>query len=272
MSDESTDYEPEERPRDEKIDEVKHAIMEQVFRVYRERVFYSVQIETLLERQYFHWITNKGLAELASEAVLARYEQFIQPTNQLVYFYTHPKYRYWKREGRELSAFLSRLYDPNFTHAIGAHCEMMFDSALARIGFMPVARNVNAWQGKQWPDSRHNLDKVALCDGIPYGIEIKNTQNYISRDELETKVRLSKYLGLTPLFIMRFAPKSYIELVRRAGGFCLLFEEQIYPFGYRLLMEEVRSTLGLKVQCPRDIPEGHLLRLKNWHDKRKAAR
>lgn len=268
---EEHDYEDESeqetRPRDPKIDEAKLAIMK-IFDAESQRVFYSVQIETRLEREYFHWITNKGLRELAREGKIKFEPRHIGGT-QLVHFYFHPSYRYYKLEARKLEGYLAQLYDPDFTRAVGHYCEMLLDSALARAGFMPAPeKNINEWNGVKWTESRHNLDRIAMKDGIGYGIEIKNTQNYIPHSELRIKIRLCHHLGLRPLFIMRFAPKSYIEEVRRAGGFTLLFEHQMYPLSHIKLMREVRSALNLKIDCPSDFQDGHIQRLRNWHDKK----
>jgi hypothetical protein len=147
----------------------------------------------------------------------------------------------------------------------------LLDSALARAGFLPMAKDVNEWNGIQWTETRHNLDRIVVKDSIGYGVEIKNTQNYISHEDLRIKIRLCRHLGIRPLFIMRFAPKSYIEEVRRLGGFTLLFEDQMYPLSHIKLMREVRTALGLKVQSPRDFKEGDIQRLLNWHDKKLVA-
>jgi len=163
---------------------------------------------------------------------------------------------------------LERIYDPEFTHAVGRHGELMFDAALGRNGFRAEATNANTWNGKNWAESNHNLDRIVTRDGHYYGVEIKNTQNYIARDELLTKLQICRHLGVTPLFIMRFAPKSYIYEVIQAGGFVLLFEEQMYPMGHGSLLNEVRHKLGLKVNCPNEIKDGHMQRLINWHKKR----
>jgi hypothetical protein len=114
-------------------------------------------------------------------------------------------------------------------------------------------------------ETGHNLDRIITRDGVAYGVEIKNTQNYISRDELLIKMRLCKFLNVTPLFIMRFAPKSYMYEIYKSGGFGLLFEEQLYPWGHNALLNDVRERLRLKVQCPRDVREGDLQRFLNWH-------
>src|SRR5438128_12560550 len=70
---------------------------------------------------------------------------------------------------------------------------------------------------------------------------------------------------------MRFAPKSYMFEIIKSGGFGLLFEEQIYPWGHGALLKEAREHLLLKVQCPRDVKEGDMQRLLNWHAKRLAT-
>ncbi len=64
---------------------------------------------------------------------------------------------------------------------------------------------------------------------------------------------------------MRFAPKSYMYEIYKSGGFGLLFEEQIYPWGHTALLNEVRDYLHLKVQCPKDVKEGDMQRFLNWH-------
>lgn len=268
--DDYDDYPSSEPPRDAAIDEALPRVL-QLFEDSPSRVFYSTQIETQLERQFFHWITNKALLELGNSRRIQRMPAIVQ--EKRVNFYAHTKHRYWKREQQRLQELLERIFNPEFTQAIGRHAEMMFDSALSRHGFnlMP-ARDVKAWNGKVWTETNHNLDRICVRDGVAYGIEIKNTQNYIQRDELRTKLRLCEFLELTPLFIMRSAPKSYMNDIIRKGGFGLLFEEQIYPWGHSSLLTEVRDRLGLKVQSPRDIKEGDMQRLVNWHEKRRHRR
>ncbi len=233
------------------------------------RLFYSTQIETYLEREFFHWIVGKGLLEMAESGQVQRTTFVVQQKE--INFYAQLQHRYWRRELREITGLLERIFEPEFTHAIGRHGELMFDAALARVGFQIEAVNANSWNGRAWLETNHNLDRIVTKDGFQYGIEIKNTQNYIQRDELELKIRLCQNLGLTPLFIMRFAPKSYVHKVAQNGGFVLLFEDQIYPLGHNALIVEVRARLGLKVHCPNAIPEGHINRFLNWHDRRRSA-
>jgi hypothetical protein len=259
------DYEgPDEPLRDAALDSAIERL-HLFFQESPQRLFYSTQIETRLEREFFHWITGKALLELANAGRIQRVPTIVQ--EKTINFYAHAKHRYWRREQKEMVDLLLRIFHPDFTHAIGRHGELMFDAALGRSGFRAEARNTNTWREKAWAETNHNLDRIVTRDGLAYGVEIKNTQNYISRIELQTKIRLCQHLGLTPLFIMRFAPKSYIYEVNQAGGFVLLFENQMYPMGHNTLLAEVREKLGLKTHSPNEVMDGDMRRLLNWHDR-----
>lgn len=260
--------EEESRPRDPVLD-LAIARLRTFFDAAPERLFYSTQIETPLEREYFHWITGRGLLELAEAQALQRRPTMV--ANNLVNFYAHNRHRYHERELKKMVALLERVFDPEFALAIGRQGELMFDAALGRAGFRAEAQNTNSWNGKTWITTNHNLDRIYTRDGLAYGAEIKNTQNYISRAELQTKIKLAKFLGVIPLFIMRFAPKSYIYEVIQEGGFVLLFEEQMYPLGHSALLREVRQLLGLKVASPKDVKDGDIQRLLKWHHRRLAG-
>ena len=257
--------EREERPPDPAVN-LAIPRLRFFFEASPQRLFYSTQIETSLEREFFHWIAGKALLQLGNAREIQRVSVPLQ--GQTINFYANRKHRYIQRELKAMLKLLRQMFDPEFTHALGRHGELMFDAALGRNGFRAEASNTKSWNGRTWDQTNHNLDRVVTRDGIAYGVEIKNTQNYISRDELRTKLQLCRHLGVTPLFIMRFAPKSYMHEIQQTGGFGLLFEEQIYPWGHNALLSEVREQLGLKVQSPRNVKEGDMQRLLKWHTKR----
>ncbi|HEX6804103.1 MAG TPA: hypothetical protein VF133_10530 [Terriglobales bacterium] len=246
---------PQDDTRDVAIDAAIDRLRE-FFDESPTRLFYSIQIEPTFEREFFHWITGKALLEPANVKRIRRVPTVVQ--DKTINFYAHPKHRYWKRELKEMDGLLERIFDADFTHAIDRHGELMFDAALGRHGFRVEARNSNTWNGVSWPGTNYNLDRIITRDGCAYGVEIKNTQNYISRMELLIKTLMCRHLNLTPLFIMRFAPKSYIHEVNKAGGLVLLFESQLYPMGHTRLVEEVRTKLGFKIHSPNDTMEGHM--------------
>jgi hypothetical protein len=265
--DEFDDFtEPAAHPRDAAVDRAIIRLRE-YFDTAPKRVFYSRQIETSLEREFFHWITSKALSDMASGREIQRIAEPVGAQSNPVNFFANRRHRYVRREIASLSALLERIFDPVFTHAVGRHCELMFDAAFARHGFRVNTRDTNTWNGVIWTATNHNLDRIVTRDGLAYGVEIKNTQTYIDRDELITKLALCRDLSLTPLFLMRFAPKTYMHTINQRKGFGLLFEEQLYPLGYESLAREVRQRLGLKVHSPRDVPESHIARFLKWHER-----
>jgi hypothetical protein len=124
---------------------------------------------------------------------------------------------------------------------------------------------VKAWGGRTWGLTDHDLDRVFERDGVAYGAEIKNTLDYIEQSELAVKIRMCEALRLRPLFIVRTAPKSYIEQVRLAGGFTLVFKYQLYPHGQEELARRVQEELDLPVDCPARLEEGTAQRFLKWH-------
>lgn len=118
---------------------------------------------------------------------------------------------------------------------------------------------MRSFNNKTWEATGHNLDRVVMRDGIYYGVEIKNTLPYIPRDELRIKLAMCKYLGLTPLFVSRMAPKNY-NIIQR-GGVSWVLGSQFYPFGYQGLADTVRGELQLPVDCPARIEDGAVTRL-----------
>src|SRR5260370_2906269 len=150
------DYEYEElesRPRDPAIDTALERLRT-FFSESPHRLFYSTQIETSLEREFFHWITGKALLELAETRQIQRAQIVVQ--QKTINFYAHLQHRYWRRELREITGLLARIFDPEFTHAVGRHGELMFDAALGRYGFRAEAKNTKTWKGKTWLETNHN--------------------------------------------------------------------------------------------------------------------
>jgi hypothetical protein len=273
-------YEPdigegeEERPRDAVVDQAKDAIRA-FFDQERANVFYKQQLEVIFEddvkdekgnrrRGFFHWVTSRALSELATEGHIAA-EREILPGIGAIVLYHATTHRYWRRQAQDVIALVGQFSAPAFTAGLGAQGELMFDAALPTVGFLPTARKVKAYGGKEWKETDHDLDRVFSRDGVSYGAEIKNTLKYIPRNELTVKIKMCKHLGLRPLFIVRAAPKSYINEVRLLGGFTLVFKYQLYPFGQKPFADRVRGSLRLPVDSPGRISDGTMQRFLKWH-------
>jgi len=102
-------------------------------------------------------------------------------------------------------------------------------------------------------------------DGIAWGVEIKNTWAYIDRPEMYAKISLCEDLGLRPLFIMRWAPKHYIQIIRQRNGFGLLYEDQYFPPGHSLAVDNLK-VLFLPVVIATEVGTGVFERFVKWHE------
>ncbi len=287
------DYEPnhepdiveneEARPRDAVVDQAKNSIR-RFFEEEPASVFYKQQLQVLFETGipnaqseaerlhpgYFHWVTSRALAELVAEGAIAVEREELPGVGHITFFRS-TRHRYVRRQVQGVIELVSEFSAPAFTAGLGAQGELMFAEALATVGFVPGARNVKTYGGREWRETEHDLDRVFEREGIAYGAEIKNTLKYIPHDELQLKMRMCEHLRLRPLFIVRAAAKSYIEEVRLAGGFTLVFKFQLYPFGQKPFANRVRAALRLPVDSPTRIADGTVQRFLTWHERRLAA-
>jgi hypothetical protein len=263
------DYEPEEAPqpgpRDDPSVQRLEPMLLAMFDANAEAVFYENQLCIHFERDFFHWVTSRALRDLREgNKVGSDLQELSGKTTLRLYF--HRRNRYWRRRGIEIRKLVLEFSDPTFTNALGAQGELLVDAALPRIGFLPTADTVRSWNGITWNETNHDLDRVFVRDEVAYGTEIKNRLGYISKDEMEAKLRMCDALGLVPLFVARMMPKTYIDQVRLAGGFCWIMKYQFYPLAHRALAIKVRAELGLPVDCPLRLQDSTLQRFLNWHE------
>jgi hypothetical protein len=258
------------RPRDRKIDDAKAVLLARYFPPDGTEVYYGRQLEIALEDEFFHWITKKALNELAGERAISFQE--IKKNDIAAHFYWPRRHRYPRRQIAEIISLIGEFSDPHFTRALGAQGELLADAGMARIGFRIAATKVREVDGRRWSDSNHDLDRLIERDGIRYGVEIKNQLGYIDQTEFETKLKMSAYFGVRPMFIARMMPRSYNRQVIDAGGFVLLLQNQHYPLMTDDLAKRVRERLGLPVLCIRELPDTTMKRFGDWHGKHISLR
>lgn len=202
--------------RDTKIDEAKIEL-QRFFNENAEEVFYIKQIEVLHEKKFFHWIISRAINELISEDKLkSEFEILLGKTR--VKFIFNKKYRYYKRDLKKKIEIIRKYSQPEIAKACGRQAEVLFLNALTLKGFRVLGENTNEFMGRKWRKTSHNLDFIIEKDNIHYACEVKNTFDYIDKNEMFTKLDICKYLGITPLFIMRFAPKNYIWEIAKRGA------------------------------------------------------
>jgi hypothetical protein len=227
-------------------------------------VFYENQLCIFFEDASFHWVTSRALKMMRLDGEIGSELQH-NPPHVTLRFYFHRRNRYWKRRAAEIRKLVQTFSEQSFTESLGQQGETMIDAGLPRVGFMPVARDVRTWQGWEWTQTGHDLDRVFTRDGVHYGAEIKNKLSYIDQAEFRAKLAMCNSLRLIPLFVARMMPKTYIKNVTDAGGFVLLMKYQFYPFAHRSFARTVASELALPVDCPACLSQSTLDRFLNWH-------
>lgn len=255
-------------PRDVKIDEAREELVK-FFNKNDRKVYYLQQLEVFFEIKpfkFYHWITAKAVNELIEEGELGEEESPLGK-NTKVKFVFNKKFRDHKMPIRKCMKVIKKYASPVIAIACGRQAEVLFFNALTSRGFLPKGQNVNEYDDKKWTQTDHNLDFIIEKDNRVYGCEVKNKWAYIEREELQIKLDICKYLDIKPLFIMRHSPESYNWEIIQNGGFVMIFETQIYPFGQNSLVKEIKEVLTLPVDCPRAIPEGIVDRFIRWHER-----
>ncbi|MGH9497623.1 MAG: hypothetical protein ACRD3L_00625 [Terriglobales bacterium] len=250
--------------RDPKVDEASTKLLE-FMEANPDEVFYEMQLEVIFEDAFFHWITVKALAQLRNAGSIGSSIQILDDVGHIRYYFCN-KNRYWKRKAAEIRKLVEQFSRSAFTSALGQQGEMLVDAGLPNVGFLPKARDVRAFAGTEWTETKHNLDRIFEKDGVLYDTEIKNRLSYISQNEFYIKLKMCEKLGVRPLFIARMMPRSYVYELFKKRGFALLMKYQFYPFGSESFAAEVRGRLALPVDCPKRLEEGTLQRLLKYHN------
>ena len=228
------------------------------------QVFFSRQLEVLLEGEFFHWVTSRAVHELVAEGLVLSEVRTLRWGNQIALFW-HRGYRYYRRGATAVAQLVEEYSDPNIGGALGLQGEAMVLEGLARRQFVMIGRKVQEYKGRQWAESGHDLDFAFERDGRAYGIEVKNTLGYPDYDEFKLKTELATELGLVPMWCSRMLPKSWVNELNKVGGFALILKYQLYPWGHRELARRVADELGLPVDAPRSLAEGTMDRFVQWH-------
>ncbi|WP_313163942.1 hypothetical protein [Sedimentibacter sp.] len=171
---------------DSKIEKAKEDILK-LLEEHKRQVFYSRQIEVILEQSYYHWITNTALRQLAIDNKI-NFEQCNIVTGK-INCYWHKSHRYYKNDMKRLVDNVNYFSDAEFTRGLGSYAELLVSDALFRGGFTFIDNNSNNYRGIIWDRSDHDLDFIVEKNDIAFGIEVKNKLSYIEQDEFYLKMR-----------------------------------------------------------------------------------
>ena len=228
-----------------------------------ESVFYSRQLEVLFEDEYFHWITNRALRALVAEGHVVTESRLLDIGSEikLVWYKT---FRFYKRAASEVFDLVNRYATSATDGTLGMQGELLVLAAFARRQFLLISEEANSYEDKTWDETGHDLDFIFEKDGIGFGIEVKNTLGYLDVDEFITKIRLSRHIGVRPIFAVRYLPRTWAEALIRAGGYAMIMKYQFYPWTHHDLAKEIRDKLMLPVDTPKKIELGTMQRFEKW--------
>ena len=227
-------------------------------------VYYSRQLCIKFEEKYYHWVTERTVRYLKDLGYL---KLIIRERKERgsINFYIHHSNRYPKRKINEIEKIINEYSEERISRSCGKQAENLFCLGLVKKGFRVIAEEAREFQGKKWEKTEHDLDFIFERDEIYYGCEIKNTLDYIDKDEFDIKIEMCEFFNIRPLFIMRYAPKTWIAQNNSKKGYCMIFETKIFELSQIELVEKIKNVLGLPVICSRAIPDGIITRFENWH-------
>jgi len=227
-------------------------------------VFYSRQLEVLFEDEFFHWITNRALRRLLEEEKSVSSEARTLDIGSTINLVWNKSFRFYKRAAKEVFDLVNEYTNAAGDGTLGMQGEHLVLAAFARRQFVLKNEEANQWSGKQWTETNHDLDFIFEKNDVAYGIEVKNTLGYLDSNEFVTKIRMARYLGLKPVFAVRWLPKTWISALAASGGYAMVMKYQFYPWTHQDLAGRVREKLRLPVDTPKKIEDGTMNRFEHW--------
>ena len=253
--------------------------------------YFLKQLQVLYETDYFPWVVSDALKLLESQKIIQSFtadtlknKTKLKHVHQIKFFVNSlvtnnpTEFDRIKNKAYNISKLVNEYSNTEITSNVGEHLQMLVWYELRAQGFKIVGKNTNKYQGKVWNVTGRNLDFIAEHNSgkLTIGVEVKNTLDLIPITELVDKIAICKFLGVTPVFAVRWN-KPYIENVRKSGGYSWIFKAQIYPKPYHELVKRIftklsvanrTDTRGNPLKFPiidrNTLPEKSVVNFQNW--------
>jgi len=220
----------------------------------KDSVFYKRQVEVIFEDAYPHDVTGKAIKGLLAEGFLKAERRFVGKGKDVpIIFVCKQSRRYTALEIRERIEIVDRFSDDEVNKGVGKYAEILFAHMLEKNQFQVVDRHTKSFRGKTCKKSRKNLDFIVEKDGVSYGMEVKNTFDYMPQDEFEEKLDMCQFLGLLPVFPLRYPSPQQFELMGEVDGLALAFKTRFFPPGNQKLVTAIWNHFRLPVSIWEDI-------------------
>ena len=214
----------------------------------KDSVFYKKQIQVIFEELYPHDVIGKAVDELILEGFLKeKHRTFGKENNVPIIFVYRKGRRYISQEVKDRINIVEKYSDDELNDGSGKYAESLFQHLFEKNRFKIIDRNTNSYRGEKWEESDKDLDFIIEKDGCDYGVEVKNTFDYMPHDEFVEKLAMCKFLDIFPLFPVRFASPEQHEMMQNADGLALVFKTRIFPPGNQKLVTEIWNNFRLPV-------------------------
>ncbi len=220
-------------------------------------------IKRRLEEKYHPWQINDELKKLKQMGVLSSLVSRTKSIRKIIFYYPSVFDNDVEKKNQILKKIVRSCYwiekysDQNTTSIIGKHLHALVKAELRAQGFNIINEGrVRSYNGVKWKESKHSLDMIAehYTKRCVVGVEIKNTLDIISKKEINRKIRMCKYFGITPLFACRWL-KPYIDEIKNNNGFAWQFSSQLYPLCMEDLVKKTRKRFGFKMEVTTELPQ-----------------
>jgi hypothetical protein len=232
--------------------------------------YHVTQLQTLLEHDFFPWVTYQAAKQLVEKGVLSRLEAASKTQEKVVFFYNSKldKPEFEKQLSKHVKShcqLIDKYSSDDVLRILGKYLEGLVKTELRVQGFTIVDMHSKKYKDLIWTETNHNLDFIAehRSGKLTIGVEVKNTLPIIKRNEIEVKLQICEYLGITPVFAVRWL-KPYADMIRLRGGFSWMFKTQIYPPGFEQLTKTLYDRLQLPVTVRTDLPEKTIPIFQRW--------
>jgi len=148
------------------------------------------------------------------------------------------------------------------------YSEYLVEQALIRAGYTVVAKDTYYFNGlvcliREGLGRPPDLDFIAALPNKGFvGIQVKNRLEYPKPDDVNVFIELCRCLHLKPLLITRQAHPMTFDVIRRLGGWTVVFRQKFLKLGFPVdKLEALRKNLGFPVAVYKWPPDYLIRRL-----------
>lgn len=208
-------------------------------------LYHITQLQVLFENKHFHPLTYRAIQELRQTRFLRSREVTSKVGRSILVW--RSGIRYVERQIKAHMKLVEEYSSELINKATGDYAETLVLSGLSRLHLSLVGRNTRVYRDRTWTQSDHNLDFIMEKGSVAYGIEVKNTFDYMPADEFAIKLQMCQFLGIRPLFVVRSRDKIQWQQAKDAGGLIFMFKTKIFPPGQDPLVHRIWQEMRLPV-------------------------